>query len=100
MSRKFQSKKLDLISLELISADKVWNKSLKRKGKPTLNKNYDFYGRIDKGTSAFITKTNSTGENFKFVEDTSKLPKNAKNKIVDMFCNKNKRVVYLVKKKK
>lgn len=100
MSRKFQHKNLDLVSLEPISADKVWNKKVKRNGKPTLRKDFDYYGRIDKGTSAFITNTNSTGENFKFIEDTSKLPKNAKNKIVDMFCNKNKRVVYLVKKKK
>ncbi len=100
MSRRFQEKNKDLISLDVVSADKVWDKSNRRKGKPTLRKTYDYYGRIDKGTSAFITKTNSTGESFKFVEDTHKLPKNAKNKIVDMFSNKNKRVVYLVKKKK
>ena len=78
----------------------MWDKSRLRNGKPTLNNKYDYHGRIDKGSSSFITKTNSIGKNFKFVEDTCKLPKNAKNKIVDLFNNQNKRVVYLVKKKK
>ncbi len=100
MSRRFQEKNKELITLDVVSSDKVWDKSKLRNGKPTLKKDYSYYGRIDKGSSAFVTKTNSTGDNFKFVEDTYKLPKNAKNKIVDLFDNKNKRVVYLVKKKK
>lgn len=100
MSRRFQEKNKELITLDVVSSDKVWDKSKLRNGKPTLKKDYSYYGRIDKGSSVFITKTNSTGDNFKFVEDTYKLPKNAKNKIVDLFDNKNKRVVYLVKKKK
>ncbi|MCI6573341.1 MAG: hypothetical protein MSA34_03205 [Firmicutes bacterium] len=100
MSRRFQEKNKELITLDVVSSDKVWDKSKLRNGKPTLKKDYSYYGRIDKGSSAFITKTNSTGDNFKFVEDTYKLPKNTKNKIVDLFDNKNKRVVYLVKKKK
>lgn len=100
MSRRFQEKNKELITLDVVSSDKVWDKSKLRNGKPTLKKDYSYYGRIDKGSSAFITKTNSTGDNFKFVEDTCKLPKNAKNKIVDIFNKKNKRVVYLVKKKK
>ena len=100
MSRRFQEKNKELITLDVVSSDKVWDKSKLRNGKPTLKKDYSYYGRIDKGSSAFITKTNSTGDNFKIVEDTYKLPKNAKNKIVDLFDNKNKRVVYLVKKKK
>ena len=99
MSRKFQGKNKDLVNLQVITADKAWDKTVKRKGKPTLSKNYDFYGRIDKGTSAFVTSSNSVGENHKFVEDTAKLPKNLKNQIVDNFHNKNKRVVYLVRKK-
>lgn len=99
MSRRFQEKNKELITLDVVSSDKVWDKSKLRNGKPTLKKDYSYYGRIDKGSSAFITKTNSTGDNFKFVEDTYKLPKNAKNKIVDLFDNKNKRVVYLVKKR-
>lgn len=98
MSRQFQQKNKDLVNLEVVTSDKVWDKQNRRNGKPTLRKNYSYYGRIDKGSSAFITSTNSIGENFKFVEDTCKLPKNAKNKIIDLFNNKNKRVVYLVKK--
>lgn len=97
MSRKFQGKNKDLVKLKVITADQAWDKSVKRKGKPTLSKKYKFFGRIDKGTSAFVTSTNLTGENHKFVEDTAKLPKNLKNQIVDSFNNKNKRVVYLVK---
>ena len=96
MSRKFQGKNKDLVKLKLITADEAWDKNVKRKGKPTLSKKHSFYGRIDKGTSAFISSTNSMGENHKFVDDTSKLPKNLKNQIVDSFKNKNKRVVYLV----
>lgn len=98
MSRIFQQKNKDLVNLDVVEADKVWDTSKLRNGKPTLRKDYSYYGRIDKGSSSFITKTNSTGENFKFVEDTCKLPKVAKNKIIDVFNNKNKRVVYLVKK--
>ena len=89
MSRHFQQKNKELILLDVVSSDKVWDKTKIRNGKPTLRKEFSYYGRIDKGSSAFITKTNSIGENFKFVEDTCKLPKNAKSKIVDMFNNKN-----------
>lgn len=98
MSRRFQQKNKDLVNLDVITSDMVWDKSHRVNGKPTLSKDYDYYGRVDKGTSAFITTTNRTGQNFKYVEDTNKLPKNAKNKIVDYFSNKNKRVIYLVKK--
>ena len=94
MSRNFQSKNKDLVKLSLINADEAWDKRVLRKGKPTLSKNYDFFGRIDKGTSAFVISTNSVGENHKFVEDTLNLPKNLKNQVVDSFKNKNKRVVY------
>ena len=97
MSRKFQGKNKDLVKLKVITAEQAWDKTVKRKGKPTLSKKYKFFGRVDKGTSAFVTSTNLTGEKHKFVEDTSKLPKNLKNQIVDSFNNKNKRVVYLVK---
>ncbi len=99
MSRKFQSKNKDLVNLEVVSADKVWDTSKTIKGKPTLSKEFEYFGKIEKGSSAFIVQTNKVGEKPKFVEDTCKLPKVAKNKIVDMFNNKNKRVVYLVKKK-
>ena len=97
MSRQFQSKNKDLVNLELVEASKIWKK---QNDKYVLdNKKYDIYGKIEKGSSAFIVQTNKAGEKSKFVEDTCKLPKVAKNKIVDMFNNKNKRVVYLVKKK-
>lgn len=98
MSRQFQEKNKELFNLKVITADQAWDTNKKRNGKPTLSKKYEFYGRIDKGTSSLITTTNSTGEKHKFVEDTHALPKNLKNKIVDNFKNKNKRVVYLVKK--
>ncbi len=97
MSRKFQGKNKDLVKLKVITAEQAWDKSVKRKGKPTLSRKYDFFGRVDKGTSAFVTSTNLIGENYKFIEDTGKLPKKLKNEIVDNFNNKNKRVVYLVK---
>lgn len=99
MSRRFQSKNKDLVNLEIKTASDVWDKSVKRKGKPTLSKKYNYFGRIDKGTSSMITTTNSIGENHRFVEDTYKLPKNLKNKVVDFMKNKNKRTLYLVKKK-
>ena len=99
MSRKFRDKNKDLIKLEVKTSDEVWDKNHKRKGKPTLSKDYEYYGRIDKGTSAMITSTNLIGENHRFVEDTMNLPKNLKNEIVHLMKNKNKRVVYLVKTK-
>ena len=75
MSRPFQQKNKDLVNLEVVQSSKVWDKSKLRKGKPTLKKTFDYYGRIDRNTNAFITQTNSIGKNHKFVEDTSKLPK-------------------------
>jgi len=100
MSRKFRDKNKDLIKLEVKTSDEVWDKTHKRNGKPTLSKKFEYFGRIDKGTSAMITSTNLIGENHKFVEDTVNLPKNLKNEIVDLMKNKNRRVVFLVKKEK
>lgn len=98
MSRQFQQKNKDLVNLDIIESNNIWKKKNNKYFLDT--KNYDIYGKVEKGTSAFIVQTNRVGENSKFVEDTCKLPKNAKNKIVDIFNKKNKRVVYLVKKKK
>lgn len=98
MSRQFQQKNKDLVNLDIIESNNIWKKKNNKYFLDT--KNYDIYGKVEKGTSAFIVQTNKAGEKPKFVEDTCKLPKNAKNKIVDMFDNKKKRVVYLVKKKK
>ena len=100
MSRKFRDKGKDLISLTAVPAEEVWNKSKGRPGKFSLRKEIDIYGRIDKGSSSFVTKTNLKGTNHKFVEDTSNLPKKTKQKIIDMFKNDNKKVVYLVKENK
>lgn len=98
MSRQFQQKNKDLVKLDVIESNNIWKKKDNKYFLDT--KNYDIYGKVEKGTSAFIVQTNRVGEKPKFVEDTCKLPKNAKNKIIDIFNNKNKRVVYLVKKKK
>ena len=97
MSRNFQGKNKDLVKLNVVDSKDVWTKN--KTGKPVLRRDIDIYGRIDKGTSAMITTTNLVGENHKFVEDTNKLPKNLKNKIVNSFKNNKKRVVYLVKKR-
>lgn len=97
MSSKYQEKEVNLSNLTVVTADKVWDFSKKRKGKPTLSRKFDYFGRVEKGTSAFVTRTNSIGENHKFVKNTSKLPNKVQNEIVNQFNNKNKKVVYLVK---
>lgn len=97
MSSKYQDKEINLSNLTVVTADKVWDFSKKRKGKPTLSKNFDYFGRVEKGTSAFVTTTNSIGENHRFVRSTSMLPKKVQNEIVNQLKNKNKKVVYLVK---
>ena len=99
MSRVFRDKNKDLVKLEVKTADEVWDTKVKRNGKPTIRKDIEVYGRIDKGTSAMITNTNMIGENHKFVEDTCNLPKKLKGQIADILKNKNRKVVYLVKRK-
>ena len=96
MSRKFQKKDKDLSNLQVLTSDKVWvtNKS----NKPVLNKNLKIFGKVEVGSSSFVTSTNLSGKNHKFVEDTSNLPKKVKNQVVNNFKNKNKLVVYLVEK--
>lgn len=100
MSRVFQNKRLDLVNLEAVTSDEVWDIKSIKNGRPTIRKDLNIFGRVDKGTSTFIKSTNKFGKNNKFIEDTSKLPKKIKNEIVDLLDNKNKKVVYLVKKKK
>lgn len=86
MSRKFQQKNKDLVNLDIMESNKVWKKN---GNKYVLdNKNYDIFGKVEKGSSAFVVETNRFGEKPKFVEDTCKLPKVAKNKIIDLFNNK------------
>ena len=59
MSRPLRTKDKDLVNLRVVTADEVWTK--KKSGKMVLRKDINIFGRIDKGTSAFITSTNMTG---------------------------------------
>ena len=95
MSRNFQKKNKDLVNLEVVSSKEVWEQD--KKGKYRYKKNLKIFGKVDKGTSAFVTNTNSSGLNNRFIEDTSNLPKKIKNQIVKHLYNKN-RVAYLVVK--
>lgn len=95
MSRPFRAKNKDLVNLKAVSSDKVWTKD--KNGKPVLRRDIEIFGRIDKGTSAFITSTNLSGKNHRIVEDTANLSKKKKNEVVKLLKNENKRVVYLVK---
>jgi len=99
MSRTFKPKNKDLVNLDVVTADKVW--IVNSKGERILDKKkYDIFGRVEKGVDSFVTSTNLKGKNHKFIENTASLHDVTKNKIVDNFMNKNKRVIYLVKKKK
>lgn len=95
MSRPFRDKNKDLVKLQAVTADVVWTKD--KNGKPILRKDIDIYGRVDRGTSAFVTSTNLHGGNHKVVEDTCKLSKKTKNDIVRLLKNDNRKVVYLIR---
>ena len=97
MSRKFQNKNKDLVNLEVVPAKKVWKKN--KKNEFILDDNYQYFGKVEKGQSAFIVETNKKGQNPRFIEDTCKLTKKSKSEIVKQFNNTNTKVVYLVKKK-
>jgi len=96
MSRIFRDKNKDLVNLKVVSSRDVWIKN--KKGNFVYNKNYEIFGKVDKGTSAFVTNTNKHGKNNKYIEDTCHLPKKLKNEIVKHLYAKN-RVAYLVKNK-
>ena len=98
MSRPFREKNKDLVNLEVVTADKVWTTT--KTGKRVLRRALDVYGRVDKGSSAFVTSTNLSGGNHRVVEDTCRLPKKVKNGIVKILKNDNRHVAYLVKKNK
>ena len=95
MSRPFREKNKDLVKLQTVTADKVWTKT--KSGKPALRKDIEIFGRVDKGTSAFVTSTNLSGGNHKVVEDTCRLPKRVKNDIVKLLKNNNRKVAYLIR---
>lgn len=95
MSRNFQSKNKDLVNLRVVSAKDVWQKN--RNGSYSYRKDMQVFGKVDKGTSAFVTNTNNRGTNNRFIEDTSKLPKRVKNDIVkQLYQSPKTRVAYLV----
>ncbi len=95
MSRPFREKNKDLVKLEVVTADKVWTKN--KSGKSVLRKDIEIFGRVDKGTSAFVTTTNLSGGNHKTIEDTCKLPKRVKNDIVKLLKSNNRKVAYLIR---
>ncbi len=95
MSRPFRGKNKDLVKLAVVTADKVWIKN--KSGKPKLRSDIEIYGRVDKGTSAFVTSTNLSGGNHKIVDDTCKLPKKVKNDLVKVLKNDNRNVAYLIR---
>jgi hypothetical protein len=98
MSRPFRDKNKDLVKLEVVTSEKVWTKN--KSGKPVLRRDLDIYGRVDKGTSSFVTTTNLSGKNHKIVDDTCKLPKKVKNDIVNILKNDNRKVAYLIRNDK
>jgi hypothetical protein len=94
MSRLFRDKNKDLVRLKVVTSDKVWTTT--KSGKPIIRKDIGLYGRVDKGTSAFITSTNLSGKNHKIIDDTINLPKKVKNDVVDLLINKHRKVAYLI----
>ena len=98
MSRPFRDKNKDLVNLKVVPSSEVWTTN--KKGEPKLRQDIEIYGRVDKGTSAFVTSTNLTGGNHKVVEDTCNLPKRVKTGIVKLLKNEKRQVAYLVVTKK
>lgn len=97
MSRPFRDKNKDLVNLQVVSSREVWERSAR--GKWRYKKGIDVYGKIERGTSAFVLNTNTRGENTRYIEDTSVLPKRVKKAVVKCLYDGN-RVAYLVKKGK
>lgn len=97
MSRKLQPKNKDIVNLSVESAKNVWVRGAD--GKFKLNDKFEYYGRVEKGMTAFVTHTNKRGNNYKFIEDSAKLPKKTKNEVVKHLLDGRHKVAYLVKKK-
>ncbi len=60
MSRVFRKNNKDLIKLDVVDSSKVWVKN--KNGSFVMRKDIDVFGRIEKGTSAFVTKPNLKGK--------------------------------------
>lgn len=99
MSRNIQPKRKELIKLDVVNADEVWIHN-NDNTKHSLRKDIEIFGKVEKGTSAFITSTNLRGSNHRFVDDTHNLSKKTKQEITKKLLNENRKVVYLVKRKK
>lgn len=96
MSRPFNPKAKDLSGLMVVDSQEVWTTD--KKGDPRLRTDIDIYGRVDKGSSAIVSVTNLKGNNHRFVEDFSALPKNIKNDLTNVFRNHKGRTGYLVRR--
>lgn len=100
MSSEFQPKNKRLNNISVMTSKDIWDKvGVDSKKKPIfkLKKNVLMYGRVAKGSSAYISKCNRDGKNHKYVDDFSVLNVKTKKEICNLFENENKRVVYLVR---
>ena len=92
MARKNQEKNKDLCNIKVITSDVAWEKGYK-----SLRKDLNFFGRVEKGSSAFVSNPNLKGTNDRYVDDFSSLNKKTKSEIVKKFKNEKRKVVYLIK---
>ena len=92
MARKNQEKNKDLCNIKVITSDVAWEK-----GHKSLRKDLNFFGRVEKGSSAFVSNPNLKGSNDRYVDDFSSLNKKTKSEIVKKFKNEKRKVVYLIK---
>ncbi|MEG2453363.1 MAG: hypothetical protein RSB20_00675 [Clostridia bacterium] len=89
-----KEQKNELDKVEVAPAAAVWEK---KNGKYKLKDNITFVGKIDKEFASGVVGFNKRGTNNQFVNDFAKLPSETKNKVADLFLNKNKKVAYLIK---
>ena len=90
MSSIYQPKRKELANVKVVSSENFSKNRMQLK----------YVGSVNRGFSSFITtKRNKTTGCCSFIDDTSSLPKRAKNEVVKFFANKNNRnkgVAYLV----
>lgn len=98
LSRDIQPKRKELINLDVMSSDQVFYKN--NAGKYKLKDDLEVFGKVEIGSTAFIKNTNKLGNSSRYVDDVYNLPKKTKNEIVRKFELENRKVVYLVKRKK